>query len=522
MNETDLISNSERFLETLDQEGVNIKSITTLEGFIKTYQNLKENTDKLLDIRDSMESKGYKTPYFALTNHALSTPGEVIIEEAHEVNRHNKYFRLKATAKKNIYDRIKSAIASHRIIMGILEEAISLECVKCHKIYSIHEFYDLNELRCACQSNDFKLRIDNTGFSRINIIPYLPLSGNYMVLRSNLTSWGRESFNRIMKLLRQERKGVVKTVSLKIKIKQGDRWIRKNVTMDAEKDINYEEELRKKYGSDVRLEFLQFQRTKPTVINDKHTRTALALAYSKFCEIEIAKSKEQILNSKLNDFEKLKLYDSLFLEAESYQPPTWEDEEIIEETRKILLNKYLKENDLTVNGELDPKIVDDIKLRLKIEHEIFTEIPFILISWDLIKYYLTTSQDKRTLISGPFQYIRNTLDRHQVKGFKDFNKDSVFILKKYLKENIEVIPNIRSILLKKFEIEQKMKGLNMKTHHAAFGAAILNLESNINLDICSKLFGVSVKAIQKEQSNIKNMGKPTTKKAKKFLDLIKK
>lgn len=522
MNETDLISNSERFLEALDQERFNIESISSLDGFIKNYYNLKENLDKLLDIKDSMESKGYKTPYFALTNHALSTPGEVIIEEAHELNRHNKYFRLKATAKKNIYDRIKSAIASHRIVIGILEEAITLECNNCHKIYSIHEFYDLNELRCACQSNDFKLKIDNVGFSRINIIPYLPISGNYMVLRSNLTSWGRESFNKIMKLLRQERKGVVKTVSLKIKIKQGDRWIRKNVTMDAENDVNYEEELRKKYGADVRLEFLQFQRTKPTIINDKHTRMALALGYSKYCEVEVSKSKEEILNSKLNDFEKLKIYDSLFLEAKSYQPPTWEDEEIIKETREILLNKYLNENNLTVGGELDPKIVEDIKLRLKIENEIFTEIPFILISWDLIKYYLTTSQDKRTLISGPFQYIRNTLDRHQVKGFKDFNKDSIIILKKYLNENIEVINDIRKILLKKFEIEQKMKGLNMKTHHAAFGAAILNLESGIDLDNCSKLFGVSVKSIEKEQSNIKNMGKPRTKKAKKFLDLIKK
>ena len=31
-----------------------------------------------------------------------------------------------------------------------------------------------------------------------------------------------------------------------------------------------------------------------------------------------------------------------------------------------------------------------------------------------------------------------------------------------------------------------------------------------------------IKSIEKEQSNIKNMGKPTTKKAKKFLEMIKK
>ena len=89
-------------------------------------------------------------------------------------------------------------------------------------------------------------------------------------------------------------------------------------------------------------------------------------------------------------------------------------------------------------------------------------------------------------------------------------------------KNIEIIPNIKNILLKKFEIEQKMKGLNMKTHHAAFGAAVLNLETDIGINTCSRLLGVSVKSIEKEQSNIKNMGKPTTKKAKKFLEMIKK
>ncbi len=522
MNETDLITKSENFLEKIGQEQLNIENISNLDVFIETYQNLKENLEKLSDLKDSMESKGYKTPYFALTNHALSTPSEVVLDEVHEINHHNKYFRLKATAKKNIHDRTKSSIASHKIIIGILEESAILKCSSCHKIYSIHEFYDLNNLRCACQSSDFNLKIDNTGFSRIKIIPFLPISGNYMVLRSDLSSWSRESFNKIMKLLRQERKGVIKTVSLKIKIKEDGRWIRKNVTMDAKNEINYEEELRKKYGTNVRLEFLQFQRTKPTIINDKHTRMALALAYSKYCELEIKKSKEKILNSKLNDFDKLKLYDSLFLEAESYQPSNWEDDEIIKETRKILLNKYLNENNLTVNAELDPKIVEDIKLRLEIEQSIFTEIPFILISWDLSKYYLTTSQDKRTLISGPFQHIRNTLDRNQIRGFKDFNEDSIQILRKYLNENIEIIPDLKDILLKKFEIEQKMKGLNMKTHHAAFGAAFVNLESDIDINTCSKLFGVSVKSIEKEQSNIKNMGKPKTKKAKKFLQMIKK
>ncbi|MDP1552261.1 MAG: DUF530 family protein, partial [Methanobacteriaceae archaeon] len=77
-------------------------------------------------------------------------------------------------------------------------------------------------------------------------------------------------------------------------------------------------------------------------------------------------------------------------------------------------------------------------------------------------------------------------------------------------------------ITKKFEIEQKMKGLNMKTNYSAFGAAIVNLESEMDINLCSNIFSVSVKDIETEKANIQTMGKPSTKKAKKFMEMIKK
>ena len=162
-----------------------------------------------------------------------------------------------------------------------------------------------------------------------------------MVLMSQLTPLGRESFKMIMKLLKQERKGVVKTVSLVIKVMESGRWIRKRVTQDADDNLNYESELRKKYGPNVRIEFLQFQRKKPTIINDKHTRTALALAYSRFSEKFLKKFADEILNEHLNNLEMVELYDDLFLKAESFNPILWEADETVSEARKMEFNRLL-------------------------------------------------------------------------------------------------------------------------------------------------------------------------------------
>lgn len=523
MNETMLIGNSEKFLDRIARENIDLEDISNLERFLEIYQWLKENLDELQELKDNMESKGYKAPYRSLTRYGSSVPGEIMVEEAHEVNRHNQYFRTKAAAKKNVLDRSKSSISSHKIALGNLEEYGNLKCKSCSKSYRINELPDLNNLKCNCKSSDFELEINDSGISRTGIIPYLPLSGNYMVLMAELTPWGRESFKKIMKLLKQERKGVVKTVSLVIKVMDSGRWIRKRVTLDANDNINYESELRKKYGPNVRIEFLQFQRKKPTIINDKHTRTALALAYSRFAEEFIIKFQKDILKARLNDQKKVELYDELSLKAESYDPIPWEIDENMGEVRKKEFNRLLMANDLMDDKEtLDSNLKKDLNIRTNIERKIFTGVPITLISWDIIKYYLLTSYDRRTNYSGPFPHLRYNLDRNQIKVFKDFNLDVVEILKEFLNEKIDYIPFIQKVLLKKFEIEQKMKGLHMKTNSVAFGAAIVNLESELDLKTCSELFSIDISDIEMEKENIKTMGKPKTKKAQKFMEMIKK
>ena len=90
---------------------------------------------------------------------------------------------------------------------------------------------------------------------------------------SELSGYGRNSFKKVLNILKQERKGLVKTISLVIRFRdENGRWIRKNVTLDSEYISNYEEEVRNRYGKDVRIEVLRFHRTKPAIIDDKYVR----------------------------------------------------------------------------------------------------------------------------------------------------------------------------------------------------------------------------------------------------------
>lgn len=523
MNESVIIGSSEKFLDRIKRETLDLSEVSQIKGFLRVYQYLKENLEELQERKEIMESKGYKAPYRSLARYGSTTPGEVMVEELHEVNRHSQYFRMKASAKKNILDRVKSSISSHKIAIGNLEEYATLKCSSCHKSYRANEISDFDNITCTCGLSDFQLEINESGVHRLEIIPHLPLSGNYMALMSELSPWGRESFKKVVKVLKQEKKGVVKTVSLVIRVLESGRWIRKRVSMEGVDGQNYEKELRKKYGSNVRIEFLQFHRVKPTIINDRHTRNALALAYVRFSEKFIQNILNEILQSRLNNLKKVKLYEKLVKQAKLFEPTLLEEFEDLEELREEELNRLLLENNLRDKwGHLDRELDQNLKRKALIEKKLFKGIPLTLIMWDIIKYYLSTSYDRRNSYSGPFPNLRVTLDRNQVKVFQDFDRDVVDVLRDYKKEKVVFIPHIQKVLLKKFELEQKMKGMHMKTNPAAFGAAVISLESEIPVETTSSLFSVSKKDVLSEKKNMETMGKPTNTKAKQFMEMIKK
>ena len=122
MNESVLIGNAEKFLDGIRHNWIKAEEINDFQSFIDIYMYLKNNLEELFELRDTMEIKGYKTPYRSLMKYGRTPKSEMKVEDMYDVNKHTQYFRMNAAAKKNILDWVKSAIASHKIALGHLEE----------------------------------------------------------------------------------------------------------------------------------------------------------------------------------------------------------------------------------------------------------------------------------------------------------------------------------------------------------------------------------------------------------------
>lgn len=521
MNESVLIAKTEKFLDGIRRNTLKIGSINNFKDFIYIYHELKETLDDLLDLRDTMEIKGYKTPYKSLMKYGRTPKSEMKVDDIYDVNKHTQYFRMNAAAKKNILDRVKSAIASHKIAIGHLEEYATFTCQNCEENYNGHELETIINGKCKCGSDKINLNVNDQGVYRLEIINYLPLSGDYMVKMSELSPLGRDAFRRIVRILKQEKRGIVKTVSLVVKVFEGDRWVRKRVNIDADDQINYEREIRNKYGSDARIEFMQFHRKKPSLINDKHVQTALSIAYVKLAENKAGQVFGSVLKAKIQNLPKLERYDKVVKESRDLARKMVEDLDDREQIKKEILEDKLFKEGLEKDGKLDHELRKDITVREKLKSEIYLEVPRIFILWDILKWYITSSYDRRNKYSGPFPNIRPSLDTNQLRAFEDFNPEVVELLKGYMHENIEYVAGMKNVLMKKFEIENKMKGLHVKTNPNAAGAALLNTEGKLSLEAAAKVFNVDPKDVETERTKFQTFGKPQTKKAKKFLDLIK-
>ncbi|MGZ7095872.1 MAG: DUF530 domain-containing protein [Methanobacterium sp.] len=521
MNESGLIAGAEKFLEGIKRQRIQIDKITDFESFITIYHYLKVNMDDLYDFRDTMEIKGYKAPYSSLIRPSRSSPNELKADEVHDVSRQTQYFRMKAAAKKNILDRVKSSIASHKIVLGQLEEFATIKCEVCKKRYKRHEIELVEFRKCTCGASDLILEQNEKGVYRLDILRFLPLSGEYMLRMSDLPPLGREAFRNIVRILKHEKRGLIKTLSLVAKVPEDGRWIRKRVNMDVEEDINYEREVRKEYGPNARIEFIQFHRKKPAIINDRHVQTALSIAYVKSAAEIAHKIMGNVLDKALKNKEKLKIYDDALKEAAEFAEISrdMEDKDILKEDK---LREILNQQNLCENGKLDEELKNDIDTRYEVKRKLFIEMPRTMILWDIAKYYLTTSYDRRNKYSGPFPNLRPNLDTNQLKAFQDFDRDVINYLKEYTAEKIVYIPDMKEVIAKKFEIENKVKGLHVKSNPPALGAAILNTNRNISIPEVASLFSINPSKVEKEKAKIETFQKPTSRKAKQFLDLIKK
>jgi Zn-finger domain-containing protein len=468
-----------------------------------------------------MEMKGYKAPYRSIMKYGRPASSEMKADDMYDVSHHTQYFRMKAAAKKNILDRVKSAIASHKIALGHLEEYASIECSGCQAKYRGHELEKLTSGTCPCGSNELELILNPSGVYRLEILNYLPLSGDYMVKMSELSATAREAFRKMVRLLKQEKRGIVKTLTVVIKVLEDGRWVRKRLNIDPNDQLGYERMIRQKYGRNARIEFLQYHRKKPTIINDKHVQNALSLGYVKHSEEMAGKLLPIILKDHLLDYDRLIKYEDIIKASEDEVDrikDEWEDASVL---NKKIRDKLLHENQMIDDkGVIKPDLENDLNKKIDIEKELFIGTPQGLILWDLMRYYLSTSYDRRSKYSGPFPYLRPTLDTNQLKTFQKFPKKAAEFLKEYHREKIAPIESMDGVLSYKFEIEKKTQGLHFKMD-PSLGAAIITMKGNVSPVESSKIFHVSVEEMKNAQRSLETFQEPSTKKAKRFLEMVK-
>ena len=525
MEDSVLVNKAEKYLREISNESISLENIDDFDNFKNLYFKLDDRLNYLQKLKDDMDAQGYTTPFTSLSRYGTKTVADVAMEEVGENSRHNQIFKTKANAKKNILDRVKSAIDSHKIAIGHLNQYGYVKCDSCYKKYSMDDYKKMDS-KCTCGCKSFSFKVNRALTHRLEIIPYLPLSGNYMVLRNQLSSYGREALKKVLNILKQERKGVVKTISLVIRFKdENNRMVRKNVTLDSEYVNNYEEEVRRIYGRRVRIEKLRFHRTKPAIIDDQHARTALAIAYVRYCESIINEIKDDILKRRLSDFKRINNYDSILAEFENQTPDFIDKDDVdtIESWRKSKIDEKLKSfNYLDKFGNKNRSLNRDLKIRDSIYKNTLVNIASTLIKWDMFRFYLTTSYNSRKIDIGPFPYIRVELDREQRKVFQTTETNVIEILQSFT--DIKIIPvyEMDLLLYEKFKFEKQIKSSNIKFNNAALGAALIHLNSDIELEEISNAFNINESKIKKEIKNIDTIKNPKSDKSKKFLDLIKK
>lgn len=535
MSET-LVTQSEKYLKRIQGKPVLAESIEDFDSFIEIFSYLKRNLEQLQNLRNKMEVRGFTSPYSALKRFGKgpNPQQEIIPDDVHDQARHAQYFRIKASNRKNILDQVKSAIASHKIAVGHLEEYATITCKKCKQSYKKNNIeqilhfdddFEIESIECECGSEEFDIQSNNSGICRLELIKYLPLGGEYLLKRSQLTKYSIEAYRSIIKVMKQEKRGLVKSVTViaKVKDENSDKWVSKKANIDYADESNYELELRKRYGPNVRIELLQFNHKKPSLINDKYVQNALAIAYLQYSENIVNQNIDKIIPSSIKNMDKVNLYKKLIDEARNDAGKlAREAQERMELEEELKYIKLKKNNLMNKERVLDRELREDLEKKVEIKKHFYMETPKTLLLWDIFKYYLTTTESRRNNYSGPFPNLRPNLDSNQIKVFEYvFPKDVVNLLLDH-EENIDSLNNMKETVHYKTELETKIKNLHLKPNQEAIGAVAIHNKCDVSLNKAADLLHVTYEEAIEEKNNLKKIEKPTTKKAKKFLELINK
>jgi len=133
---TPLVNRAIQFLDEISSKpGIYLERIRRDRKYFESaYLKLEENLEDLKKLKDEMEQRGFDSPYFAIgmgrygASMSKSSYRREDVEDQRDVARHKMFFRANASLKKGTFERTKCAIASHNVVIGHMEEFVSIAC----------------------------------------------------------------------------------------------------------------------------------------------------------------------------------------------------------------------------------------------------------------------------------------------------------------------------------------------------------------------------------------------------------
>jgi hypothetical protein len=552
-----------RAIQTLDEISSELKiDLGRLkkekEYFEALYLQLKGNLDELKDLKDEMELRGFDSPYFALGMGRYGVPlGKTNyrredVEDQRDVARHKMFFRANASLKKGTFERTKGAIASHNIAIGHMEEFISFTC-KCGKEFKGKEVTKVieEEKRFACPrcgSHRIEVRENEMGIFRMEILPHLPYGGEFTLEISKFTPTERMAYRELVEVLREKKRGRIKSATVTFRMPEDGRWItkREQVTIRKGKKLDYETLLREKYGRII-IEHIRYHHERSILVSGRYNRQALAIAYTKILKEKRSQILDFLLEKRV-DVEKLKKYEELRMKMESKMmgvdvPAVSLDMRITEERRELMVEfeEELKKAGLMDKyGNLDPDLEEAIEYRQKIRKETLIKIPSALFAWDIFKFLLIKPYRERRYAS-IFPGLQPIPEREQLESALEILEegDILSAIEKFIDRKVIRVGKPYEVVFKKFELEDILQDYLKVTSSRAVGGIALYLISDLSLESSSEVVSSNVEELKEVLKVIIRLGRrdaippeklegleeikeiKISEKAKEFLDLVR-
>jgi hypothetical protein len=565
MEERDTIPLVNRATEVLDEISATLKvDLDRLRRdkryFEELYLTLRGNLEELKLLKDEMEQRGFDSPYFALglTRHGSpfgkGSYRREDVEDQRDVARHKMFFRTNAAFKKGTFERTKSAIAAHNIAIGHLEEFISFVC-ECGKEAKGKEALKIIEEKgryvCPKCGSDAKpkLRANEQGIYRLEILPYLTYGGEFTVEISKFTPTERMAYRELVEILREKKKGKIKSATVTFKAKENGKWVTKREQVEVSKGekLDYEGVLRSKYGRII-IEHVRYHHERSILVSGRYNRQALAIGYTKILKYKREEILEYLLSRKV-DMEKLRKYEEIKrrFDAQLYTAEASQtfalDMRIMEE-RYELMQEF--EEELKAAGLMDEKgnliegLDEAINYRQKIRKEMLIKIPKALFAWDIFKFLLIKPYRERRYAS-IFPGLQPIPDKEQLEAALEIlqEEDLLYAIQKFIDATVIPVKRAHDIVFKKFEIEEILQDYLKVTSSRAVGGIALYLHSDLDLETASRVVSSTVEELKEVLKVIIRLGRrdviPEEKlenledikeiriseKAKQFLELVR-